>query len=144
MTNPLVTCACLTRDRREWLPRAIACFLAQTYEPRELLIVATGRDAVDDLIPLGDPRIRLITLGWVPRIRLITSGWVSLAVGTLRNVACESAAGALAGESQGSDRLPHDELYGRREVVGIHGKSSRVRAGNVAVLSPRLLEGTSV
>jgi glycosyltransferase involved in cell wall biosynthesis len=48
--NPLVTCVCLTRNRREWLPKAIDCFLAQTYEPRELLILADGQP-VADLVP---------------------------------------------------------------------------------------------
>lgn len=54
-----VTCLCLTRNRREWLPRAIACFLAQTYEHRDLLIIADGDD-VSDIVPANDPRIRLV------------------------------------------------------------------------------------
>lgn len=46
MSKPLVTCICLTtRARREWLPRAIECFAAQTYAMRELLIIA--EDAID-------------------------------------------------------------------------------------------------
>lgn len=48
----------LTRNRRKWLPKAIACFQSQTYKNRELLIIADGED-VKDLIP-DDPRIRLI------------------------------------------------------------------------------------
>jgi glycosyltransferase involved in cell wall biosynthesis len=56
--EPLVTCVCVTRNRREWLPKAIACFLEQTYEPRELLILADG-DPVRDLIPKTDLTIRL-------------------------------------------------------------------------------------
>ncbi len=57
--NPLVTCLCLTRNRRAWLPRAIGCFLAQTYEERELLIVDDGDEGVTDLVP-DDPRIRVM------------------------------------------------------------------------------------
>lgn len=57
--NPLVTCLCLTKNRREWLPQAIECFKLQTYEPKELLIVVDGQD-VSDLIPINDETIRLV------------------------------------------------------------------------------------
>lgn len=53
-----VTCLCVTKNRRDWLPKAIACYLTQSYQPRELLIVADGED-VRDLIP-ERPDIRLI------------------------------------------------------------------------------------
>lgn len=56
--NPLVTCLCLTKNRREWLPKAIACFKSQSYEPKELLIVWDGED-VSDLVPT-DENIRLV------------------------------------------------------------------------------------
>ena len=49
--TPLVTCLCLTRNRRGFLPRAIECFVAQTYEERELLIVDDGDDSIADLAP---------------------------------------------------------------------------------------------
>jgi hypothetical protein len=53
-----VTCLCLTRNRREWLPKAIACYQAQTHADRELLIVA---DSPEDFGDLPDDRtIRLI------------------------------------------------------------------------------------
>lgn len=55
-----VTCLCLSRNRREWLPEAIESYLAQSYAPRELLIVADGDD-VQDLVP-DRPDIRLIQI----------------------------------------------------------------------------------
>jgi glycosyltransferase involved in cell wall biosynthesis len=55
-----VTALCLTRNRRQWIPKAIQCFQAQTYPRAELLILADGED-VRDLIP-DDDRIRLIHL----------------------------------------------------------------------------------
>jgi O-antigen biosynthesis protein len=79
--NPLVTCLCLTRDRRSWLPQAIACFRAQTYEPRELLIVAEGQD-VSDIVP-DEPGITLVPLA------------SHLIVGAKRNVGCDFACGEL-------------------------------------------------
>jgi Glycosyl transferase family 2 len=54
-----VTCLCLTRNRREWLKKAIACYRAQSYKPTELLIIADGVE-VADLIPSEEPDIRLI------------------------------------------------------------------------------------
>jgi glycosyltransferase involved in cell wall biosynthesis len=61
---PLVTALCLTRNRREWLPKSIACFLSQSYENSELLILSDGDD-VFDLLPL-DERIQLIHLAEKP------------------------------------------------------------------------------
>jgi O-antigen biosynthesis protein len=56
---PLVTAVCLTRNRREWLPKAIQAFQHQTYPGRQMLIVADGED-VRDLVPSDDERISLI------------------------------------------------------------------------------------
>lgn len=76
-----MTCLCLTRNRREWLPKAIRAFQAQTYGPRELLVVADGEE-VRDLIP-ADSRIRLIHLE------------SSIEIGGKRNFGCEHAAGTI-------------------------------------------------
>src|SRR3954465_8432998 len=81
---PLVTCLCLTRNRREWLPRAIACFQAQTYERRELLIVADGDD-VRDLVA-GLPALPPGTLGCTG---------ARLGIGAKRNWGCQRATGEL-------------------------------------------------
>lgn len=61
-SNPSVTCLCLTKDRREWLPKAIDYFLAQDYPNRELLIVADKLEDYDGLVP-QDGRIRVIETG---------------------------------------------------------------------------------
>jgi hypothetical protein len=45
-----VTCLCLTRNRPEWLPKAIKSFQSQTYRRRELMILADGQD-VRHLVP---------------------------------------------------------------------------------------------
>jgi len=42
---PLVSCLCLTRNKPRHLARAITCFLGQTYEPRELVVVHRSDDA---------------------------------------------------------------------------------------------------
>lgn len=63
--SPKVICFCPTRNRRAWLPAAIACFELQTYRNAELLIVADG-ERVDDLVPFNDPRITLMSVADVP------------------------------------------------------------------------------
>ena len=75
-----MTCLCLTRNRLEWLPKAIECFQQQTYPHRELLILADGLD-VSHLVPPGDSRIRLVHLA------------DRLEIGVKRNHGCEQAAG---------------------------------------------------
>jgi glycosyltransferase involved in cell wall biosynthesis len=74
-----VTCLCLTRNRRQWIPKAIRCFLQQTYRNAELLIVADG-DEVRDLIP-NEVSIRLIHLSETRNI------------GEKRNFGCSRARG---------------------------------------------------
>lgn len=72
----------MTRNRRQWLPQAIACYQAQSYARRELLILSDGED-VRDLVPLDDPSIRLLHLEGRPEI------------GAKRNFGCERAAGEV-------------------------------------------------
>lgn len=76
-----MTCLCLTRNRRSFLPRAIQCFQEQTYPNRELLILSDGVD-VRDLVP-EDERIRLVA---------ITEG---SEIGAKRNFGCEQANGEI-------------------------------------------------
>lgn len=79
---PLITCLCLTKKRREWLPKAIDNFLAQEYAPRELVIVADGADDVAGLIPRYAQDY--ITCWLAPGL-----------VGRKRNLGCREAKGEL-------------------------------------------------
>ena len=76
-----MTCLCLTRNRRQWLPQAIRCYQAQTYPNRELLIIADG-EPVHDLIP-DDPSIRYVHIAGHSQI------------GAKRNLGCERARGEV-------------------------------------------------
>jgi glycosyltransferase involved in cell wall biosynthesis len=76
---PFVTCLCLTRNRRQWLPKAIECFRKQTYQHRELLIIADGEDVRD----LVDDSIRLIHMDGPAEI------------GEKRNFGCSVSRGTL-------------------------------------------------
>jgi glycosyltransferase involved in cell wall biosynthesis len=97
-----VTCLCLTKDRRSWLPAAIRCFEAQSYANRELLILADGAD-VRDLLPANDS-IRLIHLAEARQI------------GSKRNFGCARAAGELICHWDDDDYSAPERLA---EQVGI-------------------------
>ncbi len=106
----MVTCLCLTCNRREWLPRAIACFLDQTYEPRELLIVADGEDSISDLVPNGE-RIRLVYLaGRRP-------------IGEKRNFGCAHARGDIIAHWDDDDYSAPGRLADQVDRLSNSGKS---------------------
>lgn len=94
--RPIVTCLMLTRNRREWLPKAIASYRAQTYTPRELVIVVDGED-VSDLIP-NDSDIRVIQSANGARI------------GQKRNLGCEIARGELIAHFDDDDYSAPERL----------------------------------
>jgi O-antigen biosynthesis protein len=71
-----------TWNRRGFVPAAIDCWMRQTYENRELLIVDDGDDPIRDLVP-KDTRIRYVRLD------------ERLTTGTKRNCCCELAAGEI-------------------------------------------------
>jgi hypothetical protein len=56
----LVSCLMPTRDRRSIAPLAIRSFLAQGYPDRELIVLDDGQDPIDDLLPVGDARVRYV------------------------------------------------------------------------------------
>jgi glycosyltransferase involved in cell wall biosynthesis len=78
----LVSCIMPTQNRRTFIPAAIQCFLDQTYEDRELVIIDDGDDRVADLIPV-DPRIRYAA---IPN---------RVSTGLKRNLCCEAARGEI-------------------------------------------------
>ncbi len=82
MREPLVSCIMPTADRRGFIPGAIRCFLEQSYDNRELVVVDDGDNRVKDLIP-GDPRIRYFeAAGRAP-------------LGKKRNFCCRMARGEI-------------------------------------------------
>jgi O-antigen biosynthesis protein len=82
MSNPLVSCLMPTANRRQYVPLAVAMFLAQDYGPRELIVLDDGRDPVADVIP-RDPRIRY---------RYVCGGH---SLGEKRNNSCRLARGEI-------------------------------------------------
>jgi len=57
----LVSCILPTRDRPDFFPQALGCFLCQTYRPAELIVVDDGERSVEGLCA-GLDRVRYIRL----------------------------------------------------------------------------------
>jgi glycosyltransferase involved in cell wall biosynthesis len=99
-----VSCIMPTRDRRSFVPRALAQFLAQDYPHRELIVVDDGMDSIADLVP-EDPRIRVVR-----RDRRMT-------VGAKRNLACELAAGDVLAHWDDDDWMAPWRLTYQMEAI---------------------------
>ena len=106
----LVSCICLTRNRRDWLPKAIACYQRQTYPSRELLIIADGED-VQDLIPSDDETIRLLH---------IEEGYT---VGEKRNFGASKAKGEIIAHWDDDDHSEPNRLTYQIERLQNSGKA---------------------
>jgi glycosyltransferase involved in cell wall biosynthesis len=81
----LVSCLCVTRNRAPLLRRAVSCFLNQTYQPRELVVVYEMDDpATRDLLgTFNEPSIRSVEVPALPKLTL----------GVLRNLSMEASRG---------------------------------------------------
>jgi glycosyltransferase involved in cell wall biosynthesis len=80
---PLVSAVCVTADRREFVRAAIACFVAQDYPEKELVVIDDGRDRVGDLCAA------------VPRCRYVALDGEKRKIGVKRNLGAEAAAGEI-------------------------------------------------
>ena len=113
--EPLVSCIMPTFNRHMWVERAVAYFLRQDYEARELIIVDDGSEPVHDLLP-RDPAIRYVRLE------------ERASIGAKRNLGCERARGDIIAHWDDDDwfapwrlRYQVDQLrHGDAEVVGLN------------------------
>lgn len=95
-SQPLVSCLLLTRDRRPFIPLALASYASQQYRNRELLVFDDGHDPIEDLVrDVAGARYER-----VPRMTL----------GAKRNAACEAAAGEII------VYFDDDDWYGPRRL----------------------------
>lgn len=76
---PLVSVVIPTRNRRKYIPQAIACYQAQSYQNRELIVVDNSDTPVEDLMPPG------------ANYKYI--GPEKISTGAIRNLACSMAKG---------------------------------------------------
>lgn len=83
MKLPLISCVCVTQNRKAFLKSAVAYFLNQTYPHKELVVVYGGDDNLGNLISENaSSKIRIIN---------IKSNAVSL--GERRNISIENCTG---------------------------------------------------
>lgn len=112
-----MTCLCLTRNRREWLPKAIQCFLDQTYPNRELLIVSDGV-SVTDLVPdeqtLQRSGARAVRLFHADR---------AAEIGEKRNFGCSLAEGEIIAHWDDDDFSAPDRLADQVRRLRESGKA---------------------
>lgn len=88
MFRPKVSLVCPTFNRPQYLPTAVRCFLQQSYENKELIIVDDGDDRMDFSF---DSRIRHIHLG------------NRTPTGTKRNIGAEVAFGDIVANLDDDD-----------------------------------------
>jgi mannosyltransferase OCH1-like enzyme len=93
--EPLISCLCVTRNRVAMLRRAVSCFLKQTYQPRELVVLYEADDPAtrDYLATLSEPSIRPVEVPASPRLRL----------GSLRNLSLEASRGHFVAQWDDDD-----------------------------------------
>lgn len=82
MFRPLVSCVCPTFNRARYIPIAIRCFLQQSYENKELIIVDDGTESILQHIPEGAGIRYIRTHDRTP-------------TGTKRNIGAEAAQGEI-------------------------------------------------
>jgi ADP-heptose:LPS heptosyltransferase/glycosyltransferase involved in cell wall biosynthesis len=98
-SRPLVSCIMPTYNRRAFVRQAIRYFQRQDYEPKELIIVDDGADAVADLMP-DDGRVNYVRVGQ------------RMSVGAKRNLACEQSRGEFIAHWDDDDwHAPHRLRY---------------------------------
>jgi glycosyltransferase involved in cell wall biosynthesis len=86
----LVSAVCPTRNRREFVAKAVACFLAQDYKKKQLIIVDNGDEPLRDLGPRNWVRSDVYE-----RVMYIRVEGARKSVGAMRNIGCAAAAGDL-------------------------------------------------
>ena len=116
--QPLISCLMVTRGALFPTYFAINGFLAQTYSPRELVIVSDTPSTalVDHLTALADPRIRLVSAE-------------PASLGRLRNDSVAAAQGAIV--AQWDD----DDLYGLDRLAVQY--AALEQSGSAAILLHR-------
>jgi len=86
MQYPLISCICITRNRPHLLQRAIACFIAQIYEHKEIVILfEIGDTATEKIIQQIPSSVKLKVI--------VTDKTENRNLGYLRNIAINAADG---------------------------------------------------
>lgn len=144
MTDGLISCICVTREKPLLLRRAIDCFLAQTYPNRELIILYEADDVATkdfiDSMPFN-PQIKIVTVARSSETRL----------GGLRNRAIQEAQGEYICQWDDDDWYHAGRLEYQYAVITQTGYAGCIMlkwivfdstTGKAYISNPRLWEGS--
>lgn len=114
----LVSCLCVTRNRVPMLRRAVACFLAQTYQARELVILYESDDPTtrEFVQTLSDARI----------LALEVSVSARLVLGALRNLAVRACRGTYIAQWDDDDWYAPARLEAQMHAIQSTGRTGCV------------------
>lgn len=99
--QPLVSCLMVTANRKHLMKRSINCFLNQSYENKELVIIDDGKQDLEEALkPIPSSQLRYIKLDQKPKKKL----------GHLRNRSLERATGDLLTQWDDDDWYHPDRL----------------------------------
>ncbi len=106
---PLISCLCVTRGKPVLLRRALNCFITQTYENKELIIVYEDDDALtaDWLLKINDKNVKKVKVKKTAKINL----------GELRNIAINNATGQFVCQWDDDDWYHIGRLEYQFEVI---------------------------
>lgn len=104
LPQPLVSCIMPTHNRRAFIGLTFACFHAQTWPSKELIVVDDGTDEVGDLLE-NRPGVRYARVAG------------RMTVGAKRNLACELAGGDLIAHWDDDDWYAPDRLKRQLEPL---------------------------
>lgn len=112
--SALVSCLCVTRNRVPFLRRAVSCFLSQTYQPRELVVLYESDDQAtrDYLSTMSEPSIRGVEVPSSPRLLL----------GSLRNLSLRAGQGHYVAQWDDDDWHAPTRLT---DQIGVIRRSGR-------------------
>lgn len=109
LSTPLISCLCVTRGKPVLLQRALNCFMAQTYENKELIIVYEDDDVLTAnwLLKINDENVKKVKVKKTAKINL----------GELRNIAIKNATGQFVCQWDDDDWYHIGRLEYQFEVI---------------------------
>ncbi|XZF16133.1 glycosyltransferase family 2 protein [Chitinophagaceae bacterium MMS25-I14] len=115
---PLISCTCVTHNRPDHLLRAVACFEAQSYQNKELIILSGAGDIqtqkLKDLLEQN------------PQIKMMIVAEEQISLGDLRNKAIEYSSGEYICQWDDDDWYHPDRITDQYQHILTSGRSGSV------------------
>jgi glycosyltransferase involved in cell wall biosynthesis len=114
----LVSCIMPTQNRRNFIPLAIQSYLSQEWSEKELIVVDSGLDRVEDLF-VNVPGAKYIYYREENRPKHLPH----TPIGTKRNIACENASGEIICHWDDDDFSQPKRITDQVMMLKVTGKS---------------------